>query len=76
MYFFGLPEDWALQIFTITGEKVAILEPNPSDPAKVEWDLRTINNQEVAPGLYVFTVENKTPGYEGEKYIGKFAIVR
>ena len=76
LYFFGLPEDWTLQIFTITGEKVATLEPNPSDPAKIDWDLRTVNNQEVAPGLYIFTVENKTPGFEGEKHVGKFAIVR
>jgi len=36
------------------------------------WDLRTINNQEVSPGLYLFTVSSN-----GRKtFIGKFAIVR
>ena len=76
IYFYDLPEDWDLQIFTVTGEKVISLEPDGSDPAKASWDLRTVNNQEVAPGLYVFVVENKVPGYEGQKFIGKFAIVR
>ena len=36
------------------------------------WDLRTINNQEVSPGLYLFSVSS--PGRE--TFIGKFAIVR
>ncbi|MDZ7820657.1 MAG: hypothetical protein U5N26_01910 [Candidatus Marinimicrobia bacterium] len=36
------------------------------------WDLTTVNRQEVAPGLYVFTVE--LPG--GRKHVGKFAIIR
>jgi hypothetical protein len=36
------------------------------------WDLRTVNNQEIAPGLYIFTVE--ATGLED--YIGKFAVVR
>ena len=76
IYFYDLPEDWELQIFTITGEKVISLEPDGSDPGKASWDLRTVNNQEVAPGLYVFVVENRVLGYEGQKFIGKFAIVR
>ena len=36
------------------------------------WDLRTVNNQEVAPGLYVFTVESSGM----DAFIGKFAVVR
>ena len=36
------------------------------------WNLRSYNNQEVAPGLYIYVVE--TPG--GEKIIDKFAVVR
>ena len=35
-----------------------------------------MNNQEVAPGLYIFSVENLVSGFEGEKFIGKFAVVR
>ena len=40
------------------------------------WNLRTSNNQEVAPGLYVYVVENKTPGFNNQKFTGKFAVVR
>jgi hypothetical protein len=76
IYFYNLPEDWTMQIFTITGEKVITLQPDPSDPAKAAWDLRTENNQEVAPGLYVYAVENKVAGYTGQKFVGKFAIIR
>ena len=35
------------------------------------WDMRTVNNQEVAPGLYVFHVKGA-----GEEKIGKFAVIR
>ena len=40
------------------------------------WNLRSFNNQEVAPGLYLYVVENLTDGYLGQEFIGKFAIVR
>jgi len=33
--------------------------------------MRTANNQEVAPGLYVFHVKGA-----GEEKIGKFAVIR
>ena len=36
------------------------------------WDLRSANNQEVAPGLYIYHVESNN----GEEKIGKFAVVR
>ena len=40
------------------------------------WNLRTRNNQEVAPGLYIFVVDNLTDEKLGQKYVGKFAVVR
>ena len=43
-----------------------------TDSATLEWNVRTVNNQEVAPGLYIYAVE--TP--EGKKHIGKFAVIR
>jgi hypothetical protein len=36
------------------------------------WDLRSVNNQEVAPGLYLFSVESKG----SDNFIGKFAVIR
>ena len=35
------------------------------------WDLRTVNNQELAHGLYMYAVESGS-----EKHIGKFVVVR
>ena len=36
------------------------------------WDMRTVNNQEVAPGLYIYHVESNN----GKEKIGKFAVIR
>ena len=68
----------AITIYTLTGEKVYSwnvvdnLGTEPGDDGyNTWWDLRSINNQEVAPGLYLYTVE-----FEGQSSVGKFAIVR
>ena len=37
------------------------------------WNLRSYNNQEIAPGLYLYVVT--APGVSKTK-IGKFAVVR
>ena len=74
--FTHLPEKCKITIFTISGEKVISLNHNDENDGNHWWNLRTVNNQEVAPGLYVFTVENLTPGFTNEKFVGKFAIVR
>ena len=74
--FTHLPEKCKISIFTISGEKVITLNHEDGDDGNHWWNLRTVNNQEVAPGLYVYAVENLTSGYEHEKFIGKFAIVR
>ena len=38
----------------------------------VPWDLRTKDNLDAAPGLYVFHVE--APGLDA--YVGKFAVIK
>ena len=61
-----------IKIYTLTGEFVNSVEhDNPYDDSE-SWDLTTINRQEVAPGLYVFSVELP----DGKKHVGKFAIIR
>jgi len=78
MSFTHLPEKCTITIFTINGEKVIKLEHDSSSSGTdtgsgtLEWNARTVNNQEIAPGLYIYAVE--TPG--GEKHIGKFAVIR
>ena len=54
--FTRLPEKCTITIYTVSGEKVNTLEHDSVDGAE-EWNLRTVNNQEVAPGLYIYSVE-------------------
>jgi len=70
--FTRLPKKCTITIFTVTGEKVQELNHDDALDGNEWWNLRTYNNQEVAPGLYIYVVE--TPG--GEKLIDKFAVVR
>ena len=71
MAFTKLPEKCTIKIYTITGELIRILNHYDSFDSWEYWDLRTSNNQEIAPGLYVYTVEA-----QGVKHISKFAVVR
>ena len=70
--FTRLPPVCTITIFTISGEKVRELNHNNSEDGNEWWDLRSFNNQEIAPGLYIYVVE--TPS--GNKKINKFAVVR
>ena len=70
--FTRLPQVCTITIFTISGEKVRELSHNNSVDGNTWWDLRSYNNQEIAPGLYIYVIE--TPG--GDKKIDKFAVVR
>ena len=70
--FTNLPAICTISIFTVTGEQVFTLNHQSEMDGNEWWDLRTINNQEIAPGLYVYVVQA-----EGmDDFIGKFAIVR
>ena len=54
-----------------TGELVYEFEHQSLTNGYAWWDMRTVNNQEVAPGLYVFHVKGV-----GEEKVGKFAVIR
>ena len=71
MAFTKLPERCTIKIFTISGELIRVLEHDDTFLSSKFWDLRTENNQEVSPGLYIYTVES-----DGKKHISKFAVVR
>ena len=73
-----------MTIYTITGEKVVSFgKPGTNNHAdcgddisgSCYWDMRTLNNQEIAPGLYVYSVEDLSNS-KGKKFIGKFAVVK
>ena len=71
MRFINLPSNCTITIYTISGEKIYSFNHNNAEDGNAWWDLRTVNNQEISPGLYLFSVET-----DSDKYIGKFAVIR
>ncbi len=77
MWFTHLPTYCYISIYTISGELVRSFEHNDEFSGQESWDLRSGNGDEVAPGLYIYTVESGNGStYDDFKHIGKFAIVR
>ena len=76
--FTNLPEKCIIKIFTITGELVTEIEHENKNSGNAWWDMRTINNQEIAPGLYLYHVQrvNQDNGKNLEEIVGKFAVIR
>lgn len=72
MEFRAVPMGSSIRIYTVHGDLVQTLRQDGSMNGFVPWDLRTKDNLDVAPGLYVFHVD--APGMG--KYIGKFAIIK
>jgi hypothetical protein len=71
--FRGLPVNATIRIFTVAGELVQTLFHNGNImEGYVAWDLRSKDNLEVAPGLYIYHVEAP----DTEDFIGKFAIIK
>jgi len=70
--FRNLPENCTIRIYTVRGELVQTLYHEGGTLGFVAWDLRTKDNLDVAPGLYIFHVDG---GDLGTK-IGKFAIIK
>jgi hypothetical protein len=61
-----------IKIFNLRGEMVQELTHDGNLTGMVPWDLRSKDNLEVAPGLYIFHVDAGELG----QYVGKFAIVK
>ncbi|MBH10800.1 MAG: hypothetical protein CMG74_10715 [Candidatus Marinimicrobia bacterium] len=75
--FTNLPEKCEIKIYTITGEYVNTVSHNNPESGNEWWDMRTINNQELAPGLYLFYVNQKDDsGNTSDTAVGKFAVIR
>jgi hypothetical protein len=70
--FRGLPMNCTIRIYSVRGELVQTLTHNGTTDGFVPWDLRTKDNLDVAPGLYIFHVESNDYG----NFIGKFAVIK
>ena len=70
--FQNVPSEYALKIYTVSGELVWEQDETYGDyDGFAFWNLRTVNNQEVAPGLYYYTISN-----DDCKGMGKISIIR
>ncbi|ARA92837.1 hypothetical protein AWN76_006430 [Rhodothermaceae bacterium RA] len=72
MEFRAIPAGASIRIYTVRGELVRVLHHDGGTTGMVPWDLRTKDNLDVAPGLYVFHVDAGDLG----QYVGKFAIIK
>ncbi|MGH2571226.1 MAG: hypothetical protein ACRDGR_08380, partial [bacterium] len=70
--FRGLPAECTIRIYTVRGELVQTLRHDGSTSGHVAWDLRTKDNLDVAPGLYIFHADGGAVG----DATGKFAIIK
>lgn len=72
MEFRAIPQGSTIRLYTVHGDLVRTLRQDGSMTGYVPWDMRTKDNLDVAPGLYVFHVD--APGLG--THIGKFAILK
>lgn len=70
--FRAVPTGAVIRIYTVHGDLVQVLKQDGSVNGFVAWNLRSKDNLDVAPGLYVFHVD--APGLGTS--IGKFAIIK
>jgi hypothetical protein len=68
--FIHLPDNATIRIYTLAGDLVVTLQNDDGD-GSAAWNLHSVNEQGIAPGIYFYHVESPY----GEK-IGKFAIIK
>ncbi len=70
--FRAIPINSTIRIYTVRGDLVQTLKQDGSTNGFVAWNLRTKDNLDLAPGLYLFHVD--APGVGTAK--GKFAVLK
>ena len=70
--FRGLPPRAVIRIFNVRGDLVQTLRHDGGTNGYLAWNLRTRDNLDLAPGLYIFHVEASGVS----DYVGKFAVVK
>jgi len=68
--FTHLPDVCTIRIYTLAGDLVQTVE-HDNGTGTEEWDMLTLNQQGIAPGVYYYHVESKY----GEK-LGKFVVIK
>ncbi len=61
IHFINLPHKCTIKIFTLSGDLVKELEhpgPESDTDSRVQWNMRSRNNELVASGIYIYSVES------------------
>jgi hypothetical protein len=82
--FINLPRQCLIRVFTLAGDLVAIIPHNITGDSNngwvseysERWDMNNRNQQQIVSGIYLFSVEDKTPGHNGNIETGKFVVIR
>jgi hypothetical protein len=70
--FRDVPKNCSIRVYTVRGELVQTLRHDGSNSGFVAWNLRTKDNLDLAPGLYIYQVD----GGELGATTGKFAVIK
>jgi hypothetical protein len=70
--FRGIPQSCTIRIYTVRGRLVRTLHHDGSTAGYLAWNLRTTDNLDVAPGLYIYHVDGGAAGTT----VGKFAVIK
>ena len=68
--FNNLPAKCTIYIFSLAGDKIQTIY-HYSDNGTETWDMRTLGNREIAPGVYIYLVKTDTA-----ERIGRFAVIK
>lgn len=75
LMFSNIPSACTIKIYTLLGEHVDTIEhglENESSAGYAFWDMRTRNDQFIAPGVYLYHAE--TP--DGHETVGRFLVIK
>ncbi|HAV24202.1 MAG TPA: hypothetical protein DCX46_12085 [Bacteroidetes bacterium] len=77
--FRNLPERCTIRIYTIVGDLIATIDHGPDARGNLSgrgvWNQKSDSGLLVAPGLYIYQIDSKTPGID-KSFTGKLMIVR
>ncbi|WP_457566090.1 hypothetical protein [Caldithrix abyssi] len=71
--FINLPQRCTIQIFTLSGELVKVLEHNDPKRGYEEWNLVSQVGQAIASDVYLFVVKDLN---NGNVQVGKFVVIK
>ena len=66
-----LPNECKISIYTLAGDHIANIDHNNNKGFEY-WDMRTLNSQYIAYGLYIYVVTIPN----GQQKVGKFLVIK